>query len=316
MITFFGQPPCEAASWNSRQRAHSGRFGFGNCHSQLHNGPFRRGPSQNGPSQNGPFGRHSCRTPEEHYSHVPFFLLPGSSHINGPAHFGRGNRNPWFFPDTPPNEQNAPEVKPVVREVESEDGFQIRIFKNGGFEGYELKVVRTRKDYILKVESPEGFCRKYPIDAEVYDIEEIDWEGFPEESVLVISIPKRRSAVGQKSREEKERAREVRGKTKEERRQAREQRRQAKRDRRLFKRQERQRNRARKQEEGPDPQGFLGTESEATTPSESEGSTDEEARGARKGSRRGTSLEARRGPYLEEIEDEEFITLRKNLTMC
>lgn len=82
-----------------------------------------------------------------------------------------------------------------VKQVETADGYQIQIAKRfGDFNGYEVKVIRDLSgDFLLKIEgNNDQFERKYELDPEMVEIREIDWKWFRNENVLVLNIPKRK----------------------------------------------------------------------------------------------------------------------------
>lgn len=84
----------------------------------------------------------------------------------------------------------------IVKKVETEDAYQIQIFKqNGDFNSYELKVLRTYgnpKLVNLVVESrADDFRKIFQFSVDDIDIQSIDWEHFKQENVLVLNIPKK-----------------------------------------------------------------------------------------------------------------------------
>lgn len=81
-----------------------------------------------------------------------------------------------------------------VKQVETADGYQIQIAKRfGDFIGYEVRVIRNLSgDYLLKIKgNNDQFERLYELDPEMVEINEIDWKWFRNENVLVLNIPKR-----------------------------------------------------------------------------------------------------------------------------
>ncbi|GEQ66389.1 hypothetical protein JCM33374_g52 [Metschnikowia sp. JCM 33374] len=84
----------------------------------------------------------------------------------------------------------------VVKKIETEDFYQIQIFKqNGNFSSYELKVMRTfgNQNLVnLVVESRlDGFRKVFQFREIDIDIQKIDWQQFKNDNVLVLNIPKK-----------------------------------------------------------------------------------------------------------------------------
>lgn len=81
-----------------------------------------------------------------------------------------------------------------IRQVEADDKHQIQIFKRcGNFNGYEIKVTRNvTGNYFLKIEgNNHKFEKLYELDPDAVDIGEIDRRWYREENVLVLNIPKK-----------------------------------------------------------------------------------------------------------------------------
>lgn len=279
MFTFASQYPSETYSWTQPSRTHSRR-----CSPRFQSSPWG--------SRGGPWN-----TPEEHFG-VPFFLWGGHPHYapQQPCYRERrGHGSPPIFSEAPPRKEKVAQPEPLVEEIDSDGALQFQIYKMGGFEGFELKLVKNSRGHLLKVLSPDGFSKNYAINPVLFDIESISWESDPRENLLVINVPKRRvAAVGTTSREQRQRRRRQ---AREDRRQVREKRRKARRDRLNSKTQEKLRVGALEKED-LDTEGFTESESEVTTPGDSEISSDEELR---------------RLAVLEEVEDEEFASLRRKL---
>ncbi|GEQ69971.1 hypothetical protein JCM33374_g3647 [Metschnikowia sp. JCM 33374] len=84
----------------------------------------------------------------------------------------------------------------VVKKIETEEFYQIQIFKqNGNFSSYELKVMRTfgNQNLVnLVVESRlDGFRKVFQFREIDIDIQKIDWQQFKNDNVLVLNIPKK-----------------------------------------------------------------------------------------------------------------------------
>lgn len=80
-----------------------------------------------------------------------------------------------------------------IRQVETVDGYQIQIAKKyGGFNGYEIRVIRDLSgEYLLKIEgNNDQFEKLYHLNPEEVEIREIDWKWFRNENILVLNIPK------------------------------------------------------------------------------------------------------------------------------
>lgn len=193
-----------------------------------------------------------------------------------------------------------------TREFESDGEFQLQIHKPyGGFEDYEVTVVRDRNGIaFLKVFSDhDHFLRRYEIDVTGVDLELIEWELNKKHNILILHVPK------------------IIARPKSERRH-----RHHKRSRHRHTRVEKRRNSHSRNE--PETK----SESEAETPS-SEGETSDYSNESATESRTESKTESisdsaaeriandrlndrlndRHLPTMEEIEDEEFARLRKEL---
>lgn len=93
--------------------------------------------------------------------------------------------------------QLAEKSKPkIVKKVEAEDKYQIQIFKEyGDFNSYEVRAVRDA--YIpgvinIVIESPrDSFKKVFQFELNSIELEQIDWEYFESDNVLVLNIPKK-----------------------------------------------------------------------------------------------------------------------------
>ncbi|KAK6465978.1 hypothetical protein DFJ63DRAFT_333367 [Scheffersomyces coipomensis] len=92
----------------------------------------------------------------------------------------------------------AQQAKPrVVKKIENEDGYQIQIFKPyGNFNNYEVKVVKipSYNQSIINVilQSKQDQFKKvfqFKLDDILYD--QINWELYKSENILILNIPKR-----------------------------------------------------------------------------------------------------------------------------
>mmetsp|Transcript_6794 Transcript_6794/g.6708 ORF Transcript_6794/g.6708 Transcript_6794/m.6708 type:complete len:277 (+) Transcript_6794:4713-5543(+) len=93
--------------------------------------------------------------------------------------------------------------KPSVKQVETANGYQIQIAKRfGDFNGYEVRVIRNISgDYLLKIKgNSDQFERLYELDPEMIEIGEIDWKWHRNENVLVLNIPKREHRYEERKR--------------------------------------------------------------------------------------------------------------------
>lgn len=86
----------------------------------------------------------------------------------------------------------------IVKKVETEDKYQIQIFKKyGNFNSYEVKVLRNaaygNSNLInLVIESRRDDFRKvFQFNLNDIEVRDIDWEYFEEDNVLVLNIPKK-----------------------------------------------------------------------------------------------------------------------------
>lgn len=84
--------------------------------------------------------------------------------------------------------------KPRVTQFASADNYNIQIFKElGDFYGYEVKVIRRLPgECYLKIKgNHDNFERVYEIDPTLVNVDDIDWKWFKEQNVLALKIPKR-----------------------------------------------------------------------------------------------------------------------------
>lgn len=86
----------------------------------------------------------------------------------------------------------------IVKKVETEDNYQIQIFKKqGNFNSYEVKVLRNaaygNSNLInLVIESRRDEFRKvFQFNLSDIEVSEIDWEYFESDNVLVLNVPKK-----------------------------------------------------------------------------------------------------------------------------
>lgn len=91
-------------------------------------------------------------------------------------------------------EANRPKI---VKKVETEDKYQIQIFKRqGNFNSYEVRVLRSgayASDLInLVIESRrDDFRRVFQFNLNDIEVGDIDWEYYADENVLVLNVPKK-----------------------------------------------------------------------------------------------------------------------------
>lgn len=93
-------------------------------------------------------------------------------------------------------EQTSPKI---IKKIETEDAYQIQIFKNyGTFESYEVKAVKNslypaNSNIInLVIESEaDNFRKIFQFNLNDIEVSKIDWEYYPGENVLVLNVPKK-----------------------------------------------------------------------------------------------------------------------------
>lgn len=96
-------------------------------------------------------------------------------------------------------QQYQQESRPkIVKKVETEDAYQIQIFKKlGDFNSYEVRVVRGPQwgGYNLVnvvIESVEdNFKKVFQFSLDDIEVSNIDWEYYPDSHVLVLNVPKK-----------------------------------------------------------------------------------------------------------------------------
>lgn len=179
----------------------------------------------------------------------------------------------------------------LTREFDTETEFQLQIYKSwAGYDDYEVTVVRDRNGLsFLKVTSQrDRFVRRYEIDVPSVDLENIRWELNKSHNILELHVPKISSDIScrRHNRKLKHRHRSRRQRT----------------------------HKPSREEVAVASHHFSG--SEAETPSEeesSESATESNGEDSHTDSISSTKSSRRYTPMLEEIEDEEFTILRKEL---
>lgn len=82
----------------------------------------------------------------------------------------------------------------IVKKLETEDEFQIQIFKPyGNFQNYEVSVVKANPPIVNVVISSvqDNFQTSIPFNINYIDIQNINWQWYKSENTLVLNIPKR-----------------------------------------------------------------------------------------------------------------------------
>ncbi|RCK65422.1 hypothetical protein Cantr_01363 [Candida viswanathii] len=82
----------------------------------------------------------------------------------------------------------------IVKKLETEDEFQIQIFKPyGNFQNYEVSVVRSTPPIVNVVITSiqDNFQTSIPFNVNYIDIQNINWQWYKAENLLVLNIPKR-----------------------------------------------------------------------------------------------------------------------------
>ena len=98
----------------------------------------------------------------------------------------------------------TPRGPKILKKVETEDQYQIQIFKDhGDFTSYEVKAVKSQRSFSFQGYQPEllditiqsnddNFLKTFQFDLNDIDVSSIDWEWYKDENVLVLNIPKKR----------------------------------------------------------------------------------------------------------------------------
>lgn len=79
-----------------------------------------------------------------------------------------------------------------VKQVETNNVHQIQLYKNAGdFGSYEIRLIQNRNSgYVLKIISEaEEFLKAFELEPKRIDVEHIDWKYHPELNVLTINLP-------------------------------------------------------------------------------------------------------------------------------
>lgn len=98
----------------------------------------------------------------------------------------------------------TPRGPKILKKVETEDQYQIQIFKDhGDFTSYEVKAVKSQQSFSFQGYQPElldiiiqskndNFLKTFQFDLNDIDVSSIDWEWYKDDNVLVLNIPKKR----------------------------------------------------------------------------------------------------------------------------
>ncbi|EGW30205.1 uncharacterized protein SPAPADRAFT_63818 [Spathaspora passalidarum NRRL Y-27907] len=91
--------------------------------------------------------------------------------------------------------QQAPNSRPrVVKKLETEDEFQIQIYKPyGNFNNYEVRVVKATPPIVKVIISSaqDKFRQEFQFNVNYIDIENINWQWYKSRNILCLNIPKR-----------------------------------------------------------------------------------------------------------------------------
>ncbi|CAI5760344.1 unnamed protein product [Candida verbasci] len=96
-------------------------------------------------------------------------------------------------------QQRQKQVKPrVIKKLETEDEFQIQIFKPyGNYQNYEVKIVKDDQfntNQLIKIvisSIKDNFKVDFQFNFNYIDIDNINWQWFKSENILCLNIPKR-----------------------------------------------------------------------------------------------------------------------------
>mgnify|MGYP001183474250 CR=1 FL=1 len=220
-----------------------------------------------------------------------------------------------------------------VKQVETVDGYQIQIAKKyGDFNGYEIRVIRDLSgDYFIKIEgNNDQFKKLYQLNPEEVEIGEIDWKWFRNENILVLNIPK--SEHKYEERKKLKSVKKANCKKSDHRRKARHEKRLRRKVDKIeaaLQEEQRQRNSEKQEEEEEEYQkqqedshcklirnealfeheeNIEVAPSDSSTALESDSSSETETIESEP-----IKVKKNRLPSIEEVEDEEFILLRKNM---
>lgn len=212
-----------------------------------------------------------------------------------------------------------------VKQVETVDGYQIQIAKKyGDFNGYEIRVIRDLSgNYLLKIEgNNDQFKKLYQLNPEEVEIGEIDWKWFRNENILVLNIPK-----SEHKYEEKKKLKSVKKancKKSDHRRKARHEKRLRRKVDKIeaaLQEEQRQRNSEKQEEDEEDNHRNLISnealfeleENIEVAPSDSSTALESDSSETESIESEPIKVKKNRLPSIEEVEDEEFILLRKNM---
>lgn len=181
----------------------------------------------------------------------------------------------------------------TVKHYEDEDCHQLQFFKrNGDFSSYEISLIRKGGEYVVKISSDADLVEKlFSINKSLIDVDGIDYKWNRESSALVVNLPKRhKHDIRKLAKVEKHREKLLR-------KQKRKQEKKLKKELKKLQREEK------KHEPVPEPEPVSEPDTPETsdfeTPSESSDVEDSEP------------IKHTHSPTMEEVEDEEFVLLRK-----
>lgn len=201
----------------------------------------------------------------------------------------------------------------VVKQYEDENCHQIQFFKRyGDFSSYEISLVRKAGDYIVKVNSDLDQVQKtFSVSKSLIDIGGVDYRWYREANALVVNLPKKHKHEGRSSKKEKLHERRVhKQKRKQERRLRKE----------LRKRQAEERRQHKHEQHTEEPvleaqplsvEAPPASEAELWTEAETPETSDFETPSETSDNEDLEPLRPSHSPTMEEVEDEEFVFLRK-----
>lgn len=205
------------------------------------------------------------------------------------------------------NEQQESKTSISVKHIESRNAYKIQIFKeDGDFSSYEIKLTQNKKhQYCLKLVSAfDNFSKVYELDNNSVQIDKIGYKWYEDENCLMVSIPKKDTVKSVEKQQLKETKRIAKAKRASDRAQRKQIRKLEKLEKLKRKAQAQEKREAaitnHKQSEFED-----SSSSTTSDISESESSSEYEVLP--------NAPKMLHHPSIEEVEDEEFVLLRKKI---
>ncbi|KAG2730854.1 hypothetical protein G9P44_006003 [Scheffersomyces stipitis] len=95
------------------------------------------------------------------------------------------------------HEQSKPKI---VKKIETEDEYQIQVYKKtGDFNNYEVRAIKVPKQFsqqpqlinVILQSAKDSFKKTFQFKEQDINVEDINWEWYKQENILVLNVPKK-----------------------------------------------------------------------------------------------------------------------------